>query len=433
MKLFFQADNLLKKMPAMAIFLIPLLLIYFTDSILSFIFPIVVENLSDSNTLLGLIMSLSALIGLICDLIFPQYLKKHSWRFMLFLAIIIEFIFLLTTIFGQMFQVIGFFLLGSLIWGIYYELLYFYIQNFMVVHEQQENYTKFWSVIYAAAYVTGIIGPIIGSYLLEQPLEKTAIPLFLLISLAAVFAFLSLARFHGAARALKYPEGYRHKSKFSILKELRVWKIFSKRILPLIIISLTLVFIEATFYTIGGLFGQEITEEITTGFLANANLDWVPMILYSFPMTIGNIIISRLNISHGKKRQALKFLLFGSLLLIPIGIFPRQYLLIFLSIFLASLMLSFSGPLLQAVFSDLVKRSQDFKEDLVGLSSATSSLAYIIGPVVIGILADNTGYHTTFAIIGSAGVLIAVLFLLIMPKKLKVPLGELNHSETSNG
>jgi len=110
----------------MAIFLIPLLLIYFTDSILSFIFPIVVENLSDSNTLLGLIMSLSALIGLICDLIFPQYLKKHSWRFMLFLAIIIEFIFLLTTIFGQMFQVIGFFLLGSLIWGIYYELLYLY-------------------------------------------------------------------------------------------------------------------------------------------------------------------------------------------------------------------------------------------------------------------------------------------------------------------
>jgi predicted MFS family arabinose efflux permease len=61
------------------------------------------------------------------------------------------------------------------------------------------------------------------------------------------------------------------------------------------------------------------------------------------------------------------------------------------------------------------------RKHLVGLSSSTMSMAYIVGPVISGLIASLVGERTTFVVVGVMSVLVSLILLSITPKKLLLP------------
>jgi MFS family permease len=125
-------------------------------------------------------------------------------------------------------------------------------------------------------------------------------------------------------------------------------------------------------------------------------------------------------------------MIFAGLILMPIYYFSNNWIPVAILIFLASFFLSFAGPLNEAVYSDLIKRSGKYKDDLLGLSKANSSLAYIVTPVAVGILADNLSYSIVFSIIGTLTAIIGFILFVFAPKKLHLSISGLDDVESAH-
>lgn len=385
---------------------------------MSFIFPIRVENAVGSNTLLGLIMASSSIAGITCDLLFPQLLRNTTWKKQLLCGALLSLLFPILTIYGVWTSSVLVFLLAGIIWGIYYELISFSEQNFVTTDESRNDFTKAWGILFATSQFTGILGPILGSLLLTGSNSTLLVTILFLQVLSILFS--AIISLHLKSSYEYKPRTSHIASTINIFKEIRYWKIFTPHILPAIIVGVWLEAIEATFWTIGGLFGREIVKE--------SNLDWTFIVLYSAPFIVGSLILAKLNISSGKKRLSHLTMMVAGLVLAPIYIFANNWIAVAALVFLASFFLSFAGPLNEAVYSDLIRRSGNYKDDLLGLSKANSSLAYIIVPVAVGILADNFNYSMVFSTIGVLTVLIGLLLLMLTPKKLHISISDLDHS-----
>ena len=70
------------------LFCFPVFFLALAEAIMSYVFPIVVESSTGSNTVTGIILSLSSIVGLLMDFALPQLLKGRGWRFQVIAAII---------------------------------------------------------------------------------------------------------------------------------------------------------------------------------------------------------------------------------------------------------------------------------------------------------------------------------------------------------
>ncbi len=401
------------------LFSYPIFFIYLADSTLSYIFPIAIENIVNSNTIMGLILSASSLVGLICDFLFPQLFKNRTWRFYLVSGILLSLLFPISLSLGTQFLLIPFFLIASFIWGIYFELLLFSEQTFVVDTDDKENFSKDWGILYFSYQLTAILGPIIGSILLLQLLLTSTLILVFIQLLALIFALILIYRFplRGSERVAKS----RIKETINILKEAKSWEVLSFRVWPVITMGISISFISAIYWTIGGLLGQSLN----IGF----EMDWVIVVLYNIPLLIGSYLLSRFSIKRYKKRLSQISLLLASLTLIPFILFKDNLSILLLIIFISSFFLSFTHPLNEAVYSDLLERMGKDKGYLVGLARSNSSIAFILAPILVGIVSDSTDYYTTFTIAGIFFSIVAILLLIFTPRKIKLPqrdLEELN-------
>lgn len=385
---------------------------------MSFIFPIRVEHAVGSNTLLGLIMASSSIAGIACDLLFPQLLRNTTWKKQLLCGAILSLLFPILTIYGVWTSSVLVFLIAGVIWGVYYELISFSEQNFVTTDESKGDFTKAWGILFATSQFTGILGPILGSLLLTGS-NNTLLVVILFLQLLSIL-FSALISLHLKSNYEYKPRTSHLINTINVFREIRYWKIFTPHILPAIIVGVWLEAIEATFWTIGGLFGKQIVEE--------SNLDWTFVVLYSAPFIVGSLILAKLNISSGKKRLSHLTMILAGIILTPIYLFASNWIPVAALIFLASFFLSFAGPLNESVYSDLIRRSGNYKDDLLGLSKANSSLAYIVIPVVVGILADNFSYSMVFSTMGIFTVLIGLLLLTLTPKKLHISISDLDRS-----
>jgi len=155
-----------KRFSSIFIFLLPLAIFRLSDSILSYIFPIVLEGHVNSNIAIGLIMALSSVVGLICDFVLPQIFPNKSWKFLLVVGILASLLFPVAVALGDIFGLISMFVIAVVIWGIYYEFILFTEQSFVVNEFKKEEYSKTWGVLGVMIDLTGIIAPILGSMLL---------------------------------------------------------------------------------------------------------------------------------------------------------------------------------------------------------------------------------------------------------------------------
>ena len=84
--------------------------------------------------------------------------------------------------------------------------------------------------------------------------------------------------------------------------------------------------------------------------------------------------------------------------------------------------------LCEVIFSavDLVSRMNRGREHLLGLSDSMMNIAYIVGPMLAGIISYIVGDYATFSVVGVGVAFLSFLLLFVMPRKLRLPQHEIS-------
>jgi len=294
-------------------------------------------------------------------------------------------------------------------WGIYYEFLSFSQQSFVISTENRESFSKDWGLVSIIIGVGSLVGPIVGSLLVHEELVNSATIIVALDFMAIIFAILLIY----SEKKGKKIEVIEEELKMSISKELIYWFVLVKRIWPPIVVGLAMTFISATFWTIGPLFGEKL--------LGDAGLDWLVVVIFILPTVPGAIILSKLKIIQHKKVISEVGLLLAGISMACIFLVQNNIVFVLFLILLLGLFLSFTWPLNEAVYSDITDRAGTNKLHITAITRANTSIGYVIGPLLAGLLADKTDYYIAFSIVGLAVVVISAILIVFTPKKLKLP------------
>lgn len=172
--------------------------------------------------------------------------------------------------------------------------------------------------------------------------------------------------------------------------------------------------VDATFWTLGAVLAATHNSPL-------ANMFYVIYLLPAFliaPMGI------RLSKYIGKKRTAFGGgLLAGTAFGISIFVDSFESFMFYLGI--GSIFFAITIPEIRGAVEDYCERLGHNANTLVGLTSSMGSLGYIIGPILSGAIASIIGDQKTFGIIGWILAIISLFFLLITPRKIRLPQKEI--------
>lgn len=393
---------------AFLVFLISFFLIRTADNILTYVFPIVVESSVGSNTIMGLIMALSSVAGLVCDFVFPSLISRKNWKQIMFLAVAVALFFPLFTYLGEIFLYIGFFIIATIVWGVYFELLIFSEQNYILSGGKGRNFSKDWSLIILLISFIEIIGPILATWLLVY--KKSGY----LIFTTALLLFASII-LTASSQKLK-PEKLKVESKnrevLELLREFKMWGVLYKKVWYVLAVSLTIHSVFAAYVVFGGLFGLSLMGE---------KIGWVVMFLFAFPGLITYFLLTKIVVKRRKKFITHVLLITGGLMLMLLAFFNDSIVSTGMVILFSTLLFSVAEPINNAVFSDLAERLGDEKNHLFGMVNATGSIAFVVVPIVFGITSDRWGYYNSFASMGFVAFIVGIILLFTTPRKIRLP------------
>jgi len=388
-----------------------LFFVYLGDAILSDWVPSFMQVALGGSLLMGLVISFSSVVGFASDLIFPQLLRKFKARRIILLAMGASLVFSGILMWTTSWSWPVLFLLAMAVWGIYYELLWFGSAQFVSDNVPTESHSGVWGVLSVFKSLAYFIGPIVGSWLAVSRGDLTVV-----IIAAAVVCIGYIVWIFTNKKEKVYEQDIEPRAKFDIREELGYWKVLFVHVWPVLLISLTLGLIDATYWTTGTVLSDNLAK---SGFLGGLFLP-----IYMLPPIFMGVILAKRGVYKGKKKIAEKFLLISGVLLACMGFKESVWIMLSLS-FLVGVCLSIAWPMVNAVYSDIIERMGIERKHMIGLSSSTTSLSYIIGPVLAGFISSMVGERLTFAVIGVIVSIIAIVLLFVTPRKLRLPQTEM--------
>jgi MFS family permease len=361
---------------------------------------------------MGLMMAFSSVIGFVMDLIFPQLLRTSGVHKLAGGAIVGSLIFLASMLGSTWFSYGLILVVGMAAWGVYYELDSFMTKQFVAGVAPKELRVAVWGVVGIVRNFAYFLGPLIGGMMLKWG-DRTVV-----FSAGGVLAFAYILFLF-----IKLPHSHEIDSDIHgvhVLEEIKHWMSLGRRVWPILILSVLAGIIDATFWTTGTVLNDHLAEQSAVG-------GWF-LSAYMLPSLFIGVIVAKWGVSEGKKKWAEALMLLGGLALGGIA-WVKSVEAIILVVIVSSILMSMSWPLMDAVYTDLVARSRRGRKHIIGLSSSTLSLAYVIGPILAGWLSGKYGEVETFAIIGWGVVVITGILLVVTPKKLRLPQEEIQSWE----
>lgn len=390
-----------------------ILFVYLADAIMSYVTPTYLESNLSSSLAVGLIYSISSLTGLVMDVLVGEVFRKQRYRSFLRLGITLGIAFPLSFILLPA-QLITF-VIGMMIWGIYFEFLSFSNSQVIIEKTEKSHYESAWSKIYFFRAFALTIGPILGSLLIGISFNHAFFAAIFFVGIAfLLFLFNPFTTKEKPALEDKTPQ-----SSISIPHQLKLWATFGKRLWLLIIFYLVIIFVDATFWTIGAILSEEIQQN-------NGGIPGIMIVLYTLPMFFMGFFTKKAAQNLGKKRVAFISAFIGSIFLILSSV-SSDFPLILVFTFLFSVCISLTWPEIRGTFADYQSRLYKTRKSLMGMESSIYSVGYIIGPILSGLLADIYGHQGVFLIMGIALGVISLLCLLFVPRKIYLPQKALNN------
>lgn len=380
-----------------------LFFILLADAMLSDWVPAFMQESMGSSMLMGLVMAFSSLIGFGADLLFPQLLRGVGVKKLLFFAIVVGGLFASTLMLSTLRPYIVVFLVAMALWGVYYEFLGFANQQFVAETAPVHDRAKVWAVMGVFRNLAYLLGPLLGGWLVGFG-NNVVVGVSGGITLVAML-MIFFSRM-GKREAVLEP------AHINLGMEIAHWKTLLVHVWPIIVMSLVIGLVDATYWTTGTVFNDMLAKNAWYGgfFLS----------VFTLPSLFVGLLVAKWGIYKGKKKWGERFMLLSGLVLSMMGMFDNTlwYLGV---VFISSCLLSGAIPLIDAVYSDVIARMGHERKHMVGLSSSTVSLAYIIGPIIAGWISSMVGERQTFVVMGMVLAIVATVLLLTTPKKLRLP------------
>lgn len=391
-----------------------LFFVYLGDGILSDWVPAFIQSSMSSSLLMGIIISFSSVVGFAADLIFPQLLKGLKTRKLILMAIGSSLVFCGILLWSVSWPLVILFLMAMAVWGVYYEFLGFGGQQFVSESVPATARSGAWAIIGTFRSLAYFLGPIVGSWLtINRNNNEVIVAAVICVGIGYLFWLIS-------GRGSKDSIVETEHTHINIFEESKHWKTLFEHVWPVLTISLVMGIVDATFWTTGTVLSDNLAKNGWWGGM------FLPM--YMLPMIFMGVLVARWGVYKGKKKIAELFMLIAGVLLSLIGWRTELWFLLLMS-FGVGATLSVAWPLTDAVYSDIVARMGREGKHMMGLSGSTISLAYIVGPVLVGFIANKVGEVKTFELVGIGMAFVAVVLLLVTPKKLRLPQEEIQKWE----
>ena len=381
-------------------------LVFLADAVLSYIFPVLVERQVKSQILLGIIMSFSSVIGLLCDFYFPQILQKFRWASILLLGSILSLGFTFFAHFSVFALPVIFALFAVSFWGVYFELIVFSQERFIVNETSPKLYTRNWSIISTIIFITWIIAPILAAKLLLQ--EQSDIT-FVIILIQIITILCSIFLFFRSRKIYKENKKIGEIKAIGVRKTLHEWKKLFPKISAIAITIFSIKLLESAYWMFGVLFAETLND-ISKG------EEFLILLVYTVPLAFGSFFSAYLNIGKNKQRIANTLGILSGLLTFTGICFTSNFLQMAILLFIANIFSAFVIALASSRSSDIQnKLTTQERFFIVGMVCFSGSLAYILGPLVLGFVSEIYGYKTAFASVGLF-LFMASVYLLIFDK-----------------
>jgi MFS family permease len=395
-----------QSLPKLVPLIFPFVVLALSDSILSYAAPIYAQRLFSNDFLIGLALSFSSFVGLVFDYVSKRVFGSKNFAFFIKATFVMSIAF--SYFLGLSFINKYFFIFAMAAWGIYYETIAFSSFKYLKTNIELRNYTFSWSFINVVRALAYTVGPLISTLLISQHLQ---LPTYLCgtFVLAAFFLYLIVFQKDTATKTQgRQPAESR--------TELKTWLVLFKRIYPLWLLNLMLAIVDSGFWTVGILMSENLRKTFPQAVL------FIP--LYMLPAVLFSPLSQTFSAKFGKKRTAIVTSLIGSLALVSMGLIIRIEFIL-LAVFLYSVFTSISFPAIYACFEDYTKRLGDFDTDLIGLEQSSSSTAYLIGPILAGLVAVYFTEQKVFFVFGVLLGIVALAALIVTPRKIRMPQSEL--------
>lgn len=397
-------------------FSVIVLLIGMGDAIMAYVAPVYIEDHMNNTFLMGIVLSFSSVIGLICDFVFSELLRDKSYKFYMVFGFITALLFPLSFILLP--SALVPFLLAMALWGIYYECVNFGDFHFIHTFTRKAYHADAWGILSNVRSIAYFIGPILATLLLSESNENNnAFYTALFFVSSALFAFLMFTKFSRYARNNSHVKANPVSDgpvpvRRSALVEAKIWLLLLKRIWPLYVFIFMLNILDAAFWTVGTVLSEDLKDvSSSAGFLLSA---------YMLPGLFLGFFAGKAARPFGKKRAAFISGILGGAFFAISGFITSVPLFVFV-VFLASMALSLAWPEMSATIEDYIARLGAFGNDVIGLESSAVSISYIIGPILSGFVASIFGNQQTFSIIGFMLLIVSILSFFIVPRKIKMP------------
>lgn len=387
-----------------------LFFVFLGDGILSDWVPSFIQSSLHSSLVMGLVISFSSIVGFGADLIFPQLLKGLKTRKLLLMAIGTSLLFCGVLVWSVAWPWVILFLIAMAIWGVYYEFLGFGTQMFVSETVPTTSRSGVWAVMSAFKSLAYFIGPIVGSYLAISKGDYWVVVVAAGCVMVGYVIWFLLRKNKNEEIVVEAAE------RVNIITEIKHWKSLFEHVWPVLLISITMGIVDATYWTSGTVLSDNFAKESWWGGM------FLPF--YVLPMVFMGGVVAKWGIYKGKKKMAEKFMLISGILLLFLGVSNGIAAALVISL-LVGTMLAISWPLTDAVYSDIVSRMGSEGKHMVGLSGSTISLAYIIGPIVAGVISQLVGEKNTFVYMGIMMIVISIILIIVTPKKLRLPQSEI--------
>lgn len=393
-------------------FLVILFFVLLSDAVLSDWVPGYLQGVLGSPLAMGLMMALSSVVGFVMDLVFPQLLRSSGVRKLAGGALLGALIFLLSMLSSTWWSYLLILAMGMAAWGIYYELDSFMTQQFVAGVAPSHERSSVWGVVGVVRNAAYFLGPIVGGYVAYYG-DRAVVLGSMGVLIFAYLLFLMI-------RLPTEREIDHHDASINLREEISHWYVLGVRVWPILLTSFVVGLIDATFWTSGTVLTDRLAENSLFG-------GWF-LSAYMFPFLFAGLLVARWGVDVGKKKWAARFLLIGALSLMLVG-FVKSVFLLLLVVALAGLFIAMAFPLIDSVYTDLVARARKGRKHIMGMSSATFSLAYVVGPILSGFISGRLGEEMTFTMMGVVVCVVAVILLVVTPKKLKLPQDEIQSWE----
>jgi len=153
--------------------------------------------------------------------------------------------------------------------------------------------------------------------------------------------------------------------------------------------------------------------------------------IYNIPVVFVSLVFSKFKFKKRKKLISQVNLLISSISLVLIYLLRANLAIVVILFAINSLFVSIAWIFNEAVYSDLGKRSGENQYYLNGMERINDSLGFLIGPILIGFLADRMGYFSAFGIIGAVIGIISVILIVVTPRKIRIPHTEIAEIQKS--